>query len=403
MAIQFGVAWIVPFTVSAVLLSVGLPGSVSASNIRVDKRVDNPLPTDVSQTVEFTVTVTNESEQAVQHILILDKLPPQLKLPDVMAPHASAGAYSHVDGEWLLDTIEPGGSETLTVPAIYSEDEQPTCVVNQAKYSGHDTNNGDNIASIALRAPGVIECVDLYVSGDAYGDEGDPCNAMGTIKYSARVGNSGVDDAHNVILRLSQGEGYQVPGIKFTSEGCSDLECRWDRVPAGGQTVYVAARSDEFENTKNREHIVQFSVTSNDEDFAPDNNSTSYTYGFGAFTGICFNEESKAGGSSAGGCFIATAAYGTDMDSRIDLLREFRDRWLLSNGTGQAFVDLYYRHSPPVADFIATSPILRATVRGLLVPLLLVIGFPAVSLISVALLMLVPIWWFRIRKRILAE
>jgi hypothetical protein len=66
-------------------------------------------------------------------------------------------------------------------------------------------------------------------------------------------------------------------------------------------------------------------------------------------------------------CFIATAAYGTPTAEQIDVLREFRDVVLLKSTVGSQFVALYYRLSPPVADFIARSDLLRTLVRELLV------------------------------------
>ena len=70
---------------------------------------------------------------------------------------------------------------------------------------------------------------------------------------------------------------------------------------------------------------------------------------------------------SSGGCFIATAAYGTPTAKQIDVLREFRDVVLLENSVGSQFVVLYYQLSPPVADFIAGNGFLRNVVRELLV------------------------------------
>ena len=70
---------------------------------------------------------------------------------------------------------------------------------------------------------------------------------------------------------------------------------------------------------------------------------------------------------SGGGCFIATAAYGTPTAKQIDVLREFRDIVLLESTTGSQFVALYYQLSPPVADFISESSFLRTLVRELLV------------------------------------
>jgi hypothetical protein len=67
------------------------------------------------------------------------------------------------------------------------------------------------------------------------------------------------------------------------------------------------------------------------------------------------------------GCFIATAAYGTATAEQIDVLREFRDAVLLNNSLGSLFVALYYRLSPPVADFIAGNEAVRTLVRDLLV------------------------------------
>ena len=67
-------------------------------------------------------------------------------------------------------------------------------------------------------------------------------------------------------------------------------------------------------------------------------------------------------------CFIATATYGTPMAEQIQTLREFRDGYLLTNSLGQAFVDFYYRTSPPIAEFINEHPALKPIVRAGLMP-----------------------------------
>jgi len=70
----------------------------------------------------------------------------------------------------------------------------------------------------------------------------------------------------------------------------------------------------------------------------------------------------------SGGCFIATAAYGTAMAGEMEILRKFRDEYLLTNPVGQAMVDVYYRVSPPVAEFITEHPSLKPIVRAGLAP-----------------------------------
>ncbi len=62
-------------------------------------------------------------------------------------------------------------------------------------------------------------------------------------------------------------------------------------------------------------------------------------------------------------CFIATAAYGTPTNEEINILRRFRDRVLLRNKLGAAFVAFYYRTSPPIADFISRHEFIRTIVR----------------------------------------
>jgi hypothetical protein len=72
---------------------------------------------------------------------------------------------------------------------------------------------------------------------------------------------------------------------------------------------------------------------------------------------------------AAGGCFIATAAYGTPMAKEIQILREFRDEYMLADPLGQAIVDVYYTISPPMADFINEHPSLKPIVRAGLMPI----------------------------------
>jgi outer membrane protein assembly factor BamB len=69
-----------------------------------------------------------------------------------------------------------------------------------------------------------------------------------------------------------------------------------------------------------------------------------------------------------GGCFMATAAYGTPMEPHVSNLRNFRDTYLLPCKLGRMLVYTYYRYSPPIADFIASYEILKKVVRICLLP-----------------------------------
>lgn len=78
---------------------------------------------------------------------------------------------------------------------------------------------------------------------------------------------------------------------------------------------------------------------------------------------------------SSSGCFIATAACGTDAHPDVAALQAFRDRVLLHSPAGRSAIRAYYRLSPPLATWIASKPAVRALVRTAVVgPLARAIG-----------------------------
>ena len=79
-------------------------------------------------------------------------------------------------------------------------------------------------------------------------------------------------------------------------------------------------------------------------------------------------------------CFIATAAYGSYLAPEVNVLRAFRDKYLMTNTAGRAFVAFYYAHSPPYAAYIAKHDDLRFITRMLLTPLVYGVKYPAAGL-----------------------
>jgi N-acetylneuraminic acid mutarotase len=80
--------------------------------------------------------------------------------------------------------------------------------------------------------------------------------------------------------------------------------------------------------------------------------------------------------TGSGGCFIATAAFGSHLDPHVIALREFRDDYLLTHPIGEALVGFYHKVSPPIAEYIAEHESLRTVVRLTLIPLVFVAKYP---------------------------
>lgn len=94
-------------------------------------------------------------------------------------------------------------------------------------------------------------------------------------------------------------------------------------------------------------------------------------------TDVCGTPEQVIGLLDDKHCFIATAAWGSEMDPHVDRFRQFRNKYLLPYEWGRSFVRTYYKLSPPLAQFISENEVFRAGARVALWPLL---GFANASL-----------------------
>ena len=101
-------------------------------------------------------------------------------------------------------------------------------------------------------------------------------------------------------------------------------------------------------------------------------------------------------------CFIATAAFGSIDMVGVQLLREFRNRYLMPYAPGRYLVHFYYHVSPPLADFIRDIPVLRFIVMVALTPAIALAFFllnPTLAINFVLSVLLLAWYTTKVRNR----
>lgn len=71
----------------------------------------------------------------------------------------------------------------------------------------------------------------------------------------------------------------------------------------------------------------------------------------------------QAANSGTGGCYFATAVYGSYDCPQVWVLRRFRDRELASSATGRSFIRMYYAVSPRLVRAVGHRPGFAALIR----------------------------------------
>jgi uncharacterized repeat protein (TIGR01451 family) len=356
----------------------------------LEKTVDNATPA-LWESVEFTLRVTNLGSTAVSDVRVEEHLPSDLQIPPGTAPAAEQGVYDMNSHQWFLGDLVSEAQTNLRLPAIITDASASTCVTNRASLSQADNPATLGEATATLSGPEVDECVDIGVHIVAADYSGTICNLTGAYRVTIAVQNSGPDIARNVNVNIEQ-RPIIAPNLRFADcHGIDNTHCLLTEL-ASGESVQLIVVSDNFVNQVATEQTLTVTTNSIGEDYTPENNQTSRRWEVpnvscdwcddcvSDYSGGDWNDDSMAPA-----CFIATAAYGSWLDPHVAALRQFRDQYLMPHAAGRALVHLYYRHSPPLADYIAPRPWLRATVRVLLVPIVWAVQYPLLALLLLLL------------------
>lgn len=373
-------------TLTSIVVLIALPAvtAIAAPDIEVQKSTNNEFPVG-NEPVEFTVQVTNVGDEPAAEVIVIDQLPAEMTIPVGTAAFPSVGSYDPASGEWTIGNLDAGQSAVLVVPAIVTETQPPPCIVNAARSQFEDSfSDFNDEARAAIHQEGVERCVDIEVDFDISASPKftifPTCDSEERYEGHVRLANRGPDTARNVIVTLTQNP-VVGPNLRFDDIACTNAPAAACDIAeiAAGETVIIDVTSDLYRSYAPFEQTISVSATTGDVDYDLTNNNPSYAESGRGFSS-CEPVDFGLGDQFIGvGCFIATAAYGTPMHPHLDSLRDFRDRYLVTNGPGRALVHFYYRHSPPIADFIADRSSLRTAVRVVLAPIVFTIENPVLA------------------------
>jgi len=371
-----------------------VPGTAWAvADMAVQVSLDVVVPA-AGQMVEFTVTVTNLGPDEASDVALSDRLPDGLAIPAGLAAFPSTGTYNAASGVWSVGSLQSGASASLVIPVIVTAGTQPPCLANVASVTRpYDSAVLNNRAVAAVKRDPAVHCSDVGIWSQSASTSGS--DGAYTFTDAISIFNYGPDDATSLYLDLQQSAAV-VPNLHFVDSACNGLRCTFDVLTAGHFEV-VTAQSDVFKITSSIAVTLVATVSGSETDYATDNNMDRLNTTVSPppnSPGVSV-DEGWGGVIAGGGCFIATAAYGSPLEPHVMALRRFRDRYLTHSAAGRALIRLYYRYSPPMAAVIARHDWLRLVVRAALTPLVMAVAFPGRTLVLMTLLIVGGAGWLR--------
>ncbi len=362
------------------------PQPAPSADLTITK-TDSPDPVKEGSNLTYTITVTNSGPDTATNVFVTDTLPSGVTFVSSSASPGSCSGTSTVTCN--LGTINSGSNATVTL-VITPTAAGPLSNTASVSTSVTDPDNTNDSATENTTVNPVQ--ADLVL---AKTDSPDPVTVGNNLTYTITVTNSGPDTATNVVVTDTLPGGVTFDFVSPSEGSCSGtstVTCNLGAISNGNSATIDIRVTPTTAGTLSNTANVTSSVTDPDNTDNGDTESTTV------------NAAAGGGGGDGNGICSVAAAYGSPRAPQVQLLREFRDRYLLPHPGGQAFVALYYTLSPPLAAVIASSEVFRAAARVAMAPIVawaaLVLWSPSVGLVALVCAFRLGAWLvLRIARR----